>query len=200
MKDAKRQQRIEQLLERLSAGEDVSRRDLSRLLTVQQFQTLDQSWQDEQASRSYAKPPELKKYETLLRTGMLQYSRYEALHKKVDAYRSNQLIEQAQVQLEKALECAVELVESDGSLLPWFDRDPRECQCGDPIGMPRVITSKSFENQSTLRRAPFSQSIRDLKAAALSSALLALQSEELPVAVPKPRTRKDAMDTSGFRF
>ena len=75
MKDAKRHQRLEQLLERLSAGEDVSRRDLSRLLKLQQFQALNRSWQDEQASCSYAKPPELKKYETVLRTGMLQYSR-----------------------------------------------------------------------------------------------------------------------------
>ena len=86
MQDAKRQQRLGQLLERLSAGEDVSRRDLARVLTKQQFQALDQSWQDEQASRSFAKQPELKKYETLLRTGILQYNRYEARHKKVDAY------------------------------------------------------------------------------------------------------------------
>ena len=200
MKDAKRHQRLEQLLERLSAGEDVSRRDLSRLLKLQQFQALNRSWQDEQASCSYAKPPELKKYETVLRTGVLQYNRYEALHKKVDAYRGKHLNELAQSHLYKALECAIELVESDASLLAWFDRDPRECQFDDPVGMPRVITSKSFENQAALRKAPFSQSIRDLKAAALSAALQELQQKMLPVSLPKTRTRKAQLNTSGFQF
>ena len=85
------------------------------------------------------------------------------------------MIEDAQRKMEKALEFAVELVQIDSSFRMWFDRDPKEGDFGSPMSMPRVVTSKSSDNQSGSTKVLFRNTKRDLKKSVLYEALEILQ-------------------------
>lgn len=171
----KRIGRIIELMKRLEAGEDVSHSSLARVLTPELMVGLGKSWEAEKESRKSSKPPEVKKYEQILRAGVLFYGRYEATHHKLTACKSKELIEDAQHKLEKALNFAVELVQINSGFRVWFDRDPKDAHCGSPASMPRVLTSKSYDNQSAFKGLPFVNSKRDLKLASLCEALEKLQ-------------------------
>ncbi len=198
--------RIIMLMNRLEADEDVSRSSLARVLTPKQMADLDENWETEKESRKSSKPPELKKYERMLRAGVLLYGRYEATHHKMTAYKSKEMIEDAQRKMEKALEFAVELVQINSSFRMWLDRDPKDADFGAPPSMPRVVTSKSCDNQSHCKGIPFANSKRDLKLAALYKALEKLQPvcleafAEPTYVLRNSRTWQQSLDLSGWNF
>ena len=206
MRSEKRLSRIVQLISRLEANENVSRGSLSRVLTPEQMADLDEGWRAEQVYRKQPKPLEIKKYEALLKRGLLLYGKYEATRHKLAAYDSRRLIESAESALEKALEFAQEMVQNTNSLQDWLDRDPKDCCGSAPASMPRVVTSKSADNQSALKKAPATHSIKELKLIALHNALEALQpndlellSQDMPVPIFRSR-RKIAIEFEGFKF
>ena len=198
--------RINVLINRLDAGEDVSRSSLARVLTPKQMADLDEDWKAEKSARKSTKPPELKKYEKMLRAGLLLNGKYEATHRKMTAYNSKAMIEEAQHKMEKALEFAVELVQVNSSFRMWFDRDPKDADFGVPASMPRVVTSKSHDNQSLSRGFPTGNSKRDLKKSALCEALAKLQPIGLEAfSEPKSvlrdsRSWRTKQDLSGWKF
>jgi hypothetical protein len=206
MKKDKRKARIIELMRRLEEGEEVSRNSLARVLTPELMVGLGKSWEAEKESRKLSKPPELKKYERMLRAGVLLYGRYEATHQKMTAYKSKEMIEGAQSKMEKALEFAVELVQINSSFRMWFDREPKDADFGAPVSMPRVVTSKSCDNQSHCKCVPFANSKRDLKLAALYAALEELEPSSFEAFV-KPtyvlrnsRSWQQSLDLSGWNF
>lgn len=172
MKDEKRCKRIMELINRLSSGEDVSRRSIARVLSPEQLANLDANWFTEKSTRNQ-KPPEIKRYEEKLRIGLLHYSRSEQLSGKVSNHTSSKLSDRADGVLDEVIDYARELVDGDQSFLISFDRDPRSGCSTSPGGMPRIITSKSFENRAAVKN--FDSSKRDLKISALSDALDLLQ-------------------------
>ena len=206
MRSEKRLSRIAQLISRLEANENVSRGSLSRVLTPEQMADLDERWKAEQVYRKQPKPLEIKKYEAMLKRGLLLYGKYEATHHKLAAYDSRRLIQSAESALENALEFAQEMVQITNSLQEWLDRDPRDCYGLNPSSMPRIVTSKSADNQSAVRKAPYTHSMKQLKLIALHEALEELQpndlellSQEIKVSTYGTR-RKFAMEFSGFHF
>ena len=206
MRSEKRLSRIAQLISRLEANENASRGSLSRVLTPEQMADLDEGWKAEQVYRKQPKPLEIKKYEAMLKRGLLLYGKYEATHYKLAAYDSRRLIQSAESALEKALEFAQEMVQNTNSLQEWLDRDPNDCDGFTPASMPRVVTSKSANNQSALKKAPCSYSKKQLKLIALHNALEALQPNDLELISQKIKVstfgsrRKLVMEFEGFRF
>jgi len=206
MNNEKRCARIAVLMSRLESGKDVSRSSLARVLTPEQMRALDDAWKAEKGSRKSSKPPELKKYERLLRAGVLLYGKYEATHHKLSSYESTRLIGLAERELEKALEFALELVQINSSFRVWFDRDPKDADSGAPAGMPRVVTSKSHDNQSTCKGIPFASSKRELKLVALYEALEKLQPVGLEAFAESKSVLRDSRswrekpDLSGWKF
>jgi hypothetical protein len=206
MKTSKLCERTMLLINRLEAGEEVSRGSLSRVLTPEQMADLDEGWKAEQVYRKQPKPREIKKYEAMLKRGLLLYGKYEATHHKLPAYDSRRLIQSAESALEKALEFAQEMVQNTNSLQEWLDRDPNDCDGFTPASMPRVVTSKSADNQSSLKKAPCTYSKKQLKLIALQNALEELQpndlellSQEIKVSTFGSR-RKLVMEFEGFKF
>ena len=206
MNKTKQCNRINLLINRLEAGEDVSRGSVSRVLKPDQMADLDEGWKSEQVYRKQPKPREIKKYETMLKCGLLLYGKYEATRHKLTAYDSRRLIQSAESALEKALEFAQEMVQNTNSLQEWLDRDPKDCCGSAPASMPRVVTSESADNQSALKKAPCTYSKKQLKLIALHNALEALQpndleliSQEIKVSTFGSR-RKLVMEFEGFRF
>lgn len=171
MKIERKIERINALIERLEVGDSVSLRSIDRLLTAEQMLTLKRDLSIEGRSRKHQKPKEIKTYETLLRRGLLLYGQYEATHHQLTAYKSKKLIEQAQSEMEKATQYACEIVGADSSLRIWFDRDLGDVDFGAPEGMPRVVTSKSYDNICRGENLPFTNTKREIKMAALASAL-----------------------------
>lgn len=181
MRIEKKCARINVLINRLDAGEDVSRSSLARVLTPEQMTGLDESWKAEKALRKNPKPNEIRHYESLLGQGVMLYGQYEAAHQKVAVSEANGLAQQAGMALEKALNFAVEMVQINSSFRMWLDRDPMEAASGAPASMPRVVTSKSHDNLSSCKCVPFANSKRSLKLAALYDALEKLQPVSLEV-------------------
>jgi hypothetical protein len=206
MKTSKQCERTMLLINRLEAGEEVSRGSLSRVLTPEQMADLDKGWKAEQVSRQHPKPREIKKYEAMLKRGLLLYGKYEATHHKLAAYDSRRLIESAESALEKAWEFAQEMVQNTNSLQEWLDRDPNDCDGFTPASMPRVVTSKSADNQSALKKAPGTHSKKQLKLIALQNALEELQPNDLEllsqeIKSSKVATRREfVMEFEGFKF
>ena len=193
-------------MDQLGAGENVSLSSIERLLTAEQVKSLKEELAAGSSLKKVQKPKEIVKYEKMLQAGVLAYGKYEANHKKLSGYKSLKMEQMAQSQLERALEYANEIVYIDPSLRMWFDRDPKDGDFGAPEGMPRIITSKSYDNESRGEKLPFINSIRDLKLAALCSALDELQgndltalAEEKPLwltSTERPRNR----DFTGWKF
>ena len=179
MKPEKRLARIQVLMSRLEAGKDVSLGSLGRVISPEQMAKFTEGWKEERASRKEPAPKEIRKYQSLLQRGLLTYGQYEANHHKLSTYESTKLAHKADSEFEKALEFACEMVQIKQSLRLWLDRDPETSESGAPAGIPRVVTSKSSDNQATDRKLPFTNTKRDLKLVALSAALDELQGEGL---------------------
>jgi hypothetical protein len=93
---------------------------------------------------------------------------------------------------EQAIEFITEAIKNDDQLRAWIDRDVSEATC-DPIGIPRVIGSSSFECRNKSKYPFLALTKRHLKLGALSSALDELQDspfegeEKVDVFIKKPQ-------------
>mgnify|MGYP000564839282 CR=1 FL=1 len=116
--------RINVLMNRIENGENISMRSIARLLTTGQMLELKEDLKVQVCPSKSRKPKAIKKYETLLRRGLLVYGRYEATNHTQSAYGSRRLAYKAEAELEKALEYANELIYIDSSFRLWFDLPP----------------------------------------------------------------------------
>lgn len=185
--------RIHTLIERLEKGETVSNRSLSRVLSEEQMTTLEDEWIEEKASRKVVKPKAILKYESLVKTAIFLNSRMERMcHSKSPHHKIKAMAHKADSAFEKAIEFITEAIQNDGQLRAWIDRDLSEATC-DPIGIPRVIGSTSFECRNKSKYPFLALAKRHLKLGALNSALDELQAspivseEKMDVFFKKPQ-------------
>ena len=151
--------RIVELLARLRKGNDVQTRDIKLVLTDKQHQLMRSAWKEQIELRFIKKPEEVAEYEKLLQDALMRYGQYERYSARKTS-RSNVIVDRqkrakelgrkAERSFERALEFLDEIISADQSLQIWFDRQldfTAESNISlDPIGMPRVITSKSLDN------------------------------------------------------
>lgn len=200
MNSSRKTARIKELIARLNNGNDVTNKDLRAVLTAEQFESIGTAWSEEKKARKPAKPPEIKHYETLLKTALLHNAKYERMYgKRVDTEKTTQQFDLAVLKFERALEDIQEKCDSNPALLIWLDRRPKDC---DPcwVGMPRVVTSKSNENKfKSIANPMLGQKKHDLKLIALQNALEALTGVDsgAPPALMPPMP---IGDFSNFKF
>lgn len=182
--------RIETLIARLESGSTVSNKALSRVLTQTQITALEEEWKEEKASRKLSKPKAIKQYEALIKNAILLYGRGDRMcFEKAPNHKIKAMFYKADSAFELALEHLTEAINSDSSLRLWLDRDLKDASF-DPIGIPRVIGSSSFECQDK-RKTPFpTLTKRQLKLYALEEALSLLE--------PKPNEREEKTVTFGY--
>lgn len=153
--DEKRLEKLQGLLARLRRGENVQNRQLQTWLGEQGFKVFEDAWSNVVDLRNTltSKPGELIEYEMLLKKAIMLYNRGEAASLKGQA-SARRFHAKAQAAFEKALLRLEELMGQDPSLQMWLDRHCDFTAEGtlslDPIGMPRVITSRSPDNQSSV--------------------------------------------------
>ncbi len=170
--EAKKKERIQFLIDRLNSGYDVQARDLKAVLTSEQWDAYQVEWRKQKEYRSEEKPWDVLKYEKLLAKALLAYGRWNAYCQKSSAKAEvkRRLESKHLADFERAAEFLQECYEGNHGLVIWFDRglDPKSYSI-DPIGMPRVITSRSSMNRGSTPAHMISK--RELKLDTLASAL-----------------------------
>ena len=207
--------RIIELLARLREGNDVQARDLKLVLTEKQHQLMLQAWHEQKELRVVEKPAEVVEYEALLQDALMRYGQYDRYSAR-KATRSNVIVDRqkrtkelgskAEGAFERALERLEEIVSADPSLQIWFDR-PLDFNAGSdislgPIGMPRVITSKSLDNGLLGQAATRFGAIKDkrqVKIDALEDALAELDRSAMTAEQRGLEQEKDAENSAKLK-
>ena len=156
-------ERIKQLLDKLNNGSNVSLRDLKNVLGDEGLAEYESQWQYELDKRTQfeEKPDEIKRYEEMVHAADFDNNRAEGLkvgkRAVVDHVGRNskrRLRDQSETKYERAIEYLEEIIEIDGNLRIWFDRDldfdanttMLSIDCG---GVPRTVTSRSIYKRSS---------------------------------------------------
>ena len=195
--------RMETLIARLEAGESVSNRSLGRVLTEAQMLALEADWLEEKSLRKATKPLNIKKYEAMVKNALLLNGRTDRMHfLKTPAHKITALSNKAESAFLNAFLFLEEAIERDNSLKLWIDRDLKDASW-DPIGVPRVIGSQTFECLQK-QKVPFPVlTKRQLKIQILGAALDVLEAkpEELchVPALGHLRSQKE-LNFDGFKF
>lgn len=175
--DVKRLNKLVGLHKKLTNNQPVQSRTLETWLTPPEFEQLKQKWQDAKGFfiDAYSnKPDELANYETLLRDALFSWNRAESLGAKGKKESALKLRRESEKKFEGALEYLVEQLAIDPSLQQHIDRDVDWSSSGtlslDPIGMPRLRTSRSPHTQSSITK----RTIQDNKLDAVESAIFEL--------------------------
>lgn len=146
--------KLNDLLVKLRRGESVQNRQLQTWLGEQGYKEYKDSWSNTVDLRDLLKGKSgaIMEYEGLLKIAILLYNRGEAASQR-GMKSARQLHAKAQAAFERALMYLEEQLSIDPSLQIWLDR-----QCDftasnypsfDPASVPRAITSRSLDNQSS---------------------------------------------------
>jgi aconitase A len=154
-----RKKRIKELMRMLEKNLEVTKRDFENAVGKNFAKLYKKRWAEQQEIRKMEAPSEVKEYERMLQEALMMYGRYEQFtvdkNDKSGTYIErkkilDELSNKTDSLFEDAMERLEEIVSADQTLRIWFDRDI-DFNFGshlsiDPIGMPRVITSKSLDN------------------------------------------------------
>ena len=149
-------QRLKELIARLKDGQEVALRDFTIATNLQQRKAFKAMWQEQMEIRWQLKnkPKAITEYEKKLKKALLANGRYEAFAgPKANSTQRKKLGEigaKADGLFEDAINYLSDLFAEDESYRHWFDRDIVFGTHGNidanPEQMPRVVTSKSFNN------------------------------------------------------
>ena len=166
--------KLEGLLDRLIRKKNVQNRQLATWMTDDEYEIYESEWESQKQIREELKekPNELKRYEDKLKQAIFNYSRAEGYSTKGNHITAKKFHNKSESFCEEALEILQELVHADASIQQWFDRTLDFDASGDlslsPVAMPRVITSRSLDKQSTDMRV---MSKREVKISTLEMAI-----------------------------
>ena len=170
MKTDRRLKRLKSLLKRLQGGQDVARRDLENVLTEEQFRELGERWDAQKSLRTVDKPPEIKKYEALLRKAQLADAKTERYSSIIGLKRKNHISNRLAAAADNCFEDACEyLLEIQSEYGDWFDLQIGSERYDHYFELPRVVTSRSGQNES--KGYGEHKTIRELKIGVLEEAI-----------------------------
>ena len=174
--------RIATLIAKIEQGQNVQARDIALVLSDSQLEALELDWQEQKKLRKPAKPYEVIEYEKKLGAALLMAGRHEqlsdkrqlkgtALQKRIQ--KRKDMSSKAESLFEDALEHLQEAFAVDPSIQIWFDR-ALDFDAGVDSdlyatagGMPMVITSRSRDNQSSVKNTFGLKTKRDVQLDAL---------------------------------
>ena len=177
----------------LKKGLEVAKRDFDIAVGKDFAKLYKQRWVEQQELRKIEVPSAVKEYEQILQEAVMWHGRldaYSGRKPKVGKIVVNRnkvmsaMKNKTDGLFERAYEKLQEIIGADKTLAHWFDRGidfSFNTNLGiDPVRMPRVITSKSLENQSdgALASAYGWQTKAEVKLDILSLALEELDKQE----------------------
>lgn len=153
--ECKRVNKLRGLLKKAQAGEHIQNRTLQVWLTNDEYQLIDDLWEQQKLLRDELKnkPNEIKEYEELLRQALFAYNKADDYSTKGRHKTASKLMNEADGYFERVLEKAEEINATQPHLRSWFDRDLSQLENSSlglsPDLVPRVITSRSLIKQSS---------------------------------------------------
>lgn len=179
---AKRRAKLTALLERLQAGQHVQNRDLQTWLTAAEWASYESDLATRKELRADVerKPDAVREYEKRLAAAHFAHSRAEGYSARGKHDLARKFYSRTDTLCERAMEHLQEIIQADGGLRVWFDRDTSwtaDSEAGADIELlPRVVTSRSLNNRGggILRQL---RSKRDVKIWAVEQALAELAEE-----------------------
>ncbi len=183
---SKRIKKLQEIREKLIAGEEVANRQLKTWLGAY-FDEIARDWAEEQEMRlkSEDKPETILEYERRLKRADFQRAKAESASSRGKSY-AGKFYNKTDLAYERALEHLQEQVSLDPSLELWLDRTPDNGPdtVGTSIdfhGIPRVRTSRSMQNQSQASVTGYVRTKRDIKIKVVDRAIEALTAEPTQV-------------------
>ena len=178
----KRNDRLKQVLERLSRGEIVQNRQLKSVLGTEGYARYCDDYREQEQLREILadKPKEITEYERRLKAATFAYSKAD--YKSQKGHRSaKKMFGASDTQFERLSEYLSENIMGHAELEIWFDRSLTKC-LGDsfgvsPDGFPQIVTSKSLKNTGG-GYSHYMRTIREVKMDAVNAALLELSTPE----------------------
>jgi len=156
-----RKKRIKELMRMLEKGLEVAKRDFDIAVGKDFARLYKQRWAEQKELRNIEVPEPVKQYEQMLQEAVMWHGRLDAYSGrnpkagKIIVNRRkiiNEMKNKTDGLFESAYEKLQEIIGADKSLAMWFDRGidfSFNTHLGiEPTLMPRVITSKSLENQA----------------------------------------------------
>ena len=178
MNEEKRKIKLQKLIHQIERGDDVALRELKSALTVDEYLEFDEICKDEKEKHAELKPPEIKKYELLLKKAVLSDSKMNIYSKKIYK-RSEVVIKKLKRSVDVTFQCALEYLQELQStksyLWIWMDRDVRFDFVSSPVSvydLPRIVTSRSHLVQDRGYKVKLSK--RDIKTQVLKDSLNAI--------------------------
>jgi hypothetical protein len=142
------------IADKLKRGENAQNRQLQTWLSGDEYEQIAAEWQEQLELRNELKdkPSELKRYEEKLKEAIMMRNCSDAYHRKGKKSAAYKLDIKCESLYEDALEILQEIIAADASLQIWFDRN-LDFEYGSLIdaslaNLPRLVTSRSIENQS----------------------------------------------------
>lgn len=199
--------RLQALLERVLAGNDIQSRDLKSVLTEQEWEEFNARWQDQKEIRALKPPPPIVEYVKRRQKWALAVARYEryrvrSAFQQRDAIRTD-LVYAADRECEQLIEFLNECLQLDPSLGMWlvteslFGSMKEMLEAGVP---PVAVTSRTHLQRPSAPGGKLSK--RELKIIALEDAVRA-ETEETrdheSDSPPEMATKKIRRDFSGMK-
>ena len=142
-----KKQRLENLLERLEQGNEVSLRDLKNALTADEYEDYKQMLEQQKQVKNFASHGSTE-YDKWLKKGLFHY--HKADSGRFNKLDSKKFFNKAEACFERAIEQLQQDIYEDGTVQLAYDRVLDFSENGsislDPIGMPRKISSRSLDN------------------------------------------------------
>lgn len=186
--------KIIKLIEKLRAGKNVSDRALKRTLSANDYQ----EYQSDLLSyKDKSRPKELAEYQHKIKLATLSYSKMEKYSAEGKRQLAIKYANRAESEFEDAIEYINEMIQSNNEINLWLDRSPSNISDFDPIGIPRIIGSKTSYCLNK-NKSPYPKlSVKQIKLMFLES-LIAQPEDELSDQLPFSLKKK--LDTSGFKY
>jgi tetratricopeptide (TPR) repeat protein len=142
-----KKQRLENLLERLERGDEVSLRDLKNALTSDEYEDYKQMLEQQKQVKNFASHGSAE-YDKWLKKGLFHY--HKADSGRFNKLDSRKFFNKAEACFERAIEQLQQDIYQDGTVQLAYDRVLDFSANGsislDPIGMPRRLSSRSLDN------------------------------------------------------
>lgn len=177
VKDKKRLEKLNDLRTKLESGDHVQNKTLKNSLLTEEYEKIFMDWNYQKDIRKEisSKPSSVVEYEERLKKALLLYNRGNKYSQQGKHVQAKKLIHQSQSEFEQALTYLESEVKGDTSLHMWFDRSldfGHQSQLGlDPQSVPRAITSRSVENQSSGFSGMGVMTKRDVKIQVINNAI-----------------------------
>ncbi|APB98504.1 hypothetical protein [Polynucleobacter asymbioticus] len=184
--EAKRQS-LERLIDRVVAGDEVSKRDINALLTKELQAEFENSWKQQQALRKVKKPAVLNQYEILHKQALMIFGRYDsyAVSAKVISNvlvdrkaKKDELANKAKLAIKNAQDYLIIALKKRADLAVWMDRDIKSVDLGLQYDLlPFLITSRSEDKLIDIKERFNWKTIKEVRLEVLKKALVLVDKE-----------------------